>query len=120
MLYGEAGSTIDDAVIQPIRETGKVIDDEVIQPVREVGKKLDDVVGGFLKGLVAPALGAALGQGMLSASMPSPTRTTDQLFNDELFKFKTEIDVNLEPIQYVDLTTTGFEESPDLSQRYFS
>ena len=116
----EAGSTIDDAVIQPIREASKVIDDEVIQPVREVGKKLDDVVGGFLKGLVAPALGAALGQGMLSASMPSPTRTTDQLFNDELFKFKTEIDVNLEPIQYVDLTTTGFEESPDLSQRYFS
>jgi hypothetical protein len=34
---------------------------------------------------------------------PSATRTTDALFNDELFEFKTEIGVEEEPLEYIDL-----------------
>ena len=33
----------------------------------------------------------------------NPTRTTDALFNDELFEFKTEIGVEEEPLEYIDL-----------------
>jgi len=43
--------------------------------------------------------------GMLNI-VRSPTATTDQLFGDELFKFKTQVGIEIEEPEYVDLDTT--------------
>ena len=45
------------------------------------------------------------------AAAPSSTRTTDDLFSDELFKFKTQTGVELNPLDYVDLGYSDLFES---------
>lgn len=47
-----------------------------------------------------PSLGST---GMLELKYPSATRTTDALFNDELFKFKNKIEPTQERLEYIDL-----------------
>jgi len=46
--------------------------------------------------------------------------STDDLFKDELFKFQTEIGVDVEPLEYVDLNAPAenFFEDPILGRSY--
>ena len=114
-----AGSVIDDTVIQPIREAGKEFDDVVTQPVGDALSALDTAVRQALPDIdlpsvdlpsidlpsidlpsidlpfdLLPSLMSDTGQDFI----PSPTRTTDSLFNDELFKFETEIGISDYPL----------------------
>ena len=104
-----AGSVIDDTVIQPIREAGKEFDDVVTQPVGDALSALDTAVRQALPDIdlpsvdlpsidlpfdLRPSLMSDTGQDFI----PSPTRTTDSLFNDELFKFETEIGISDYPL----------------------
>ena len=109
-----AGSVIDDTVIQPIREAGKKFDDVVTQPVGDALSALDTAVRQALPDIdlpdvdlpsidlpsidlpfdLLPSLMSDTGQDFI----PSPTRTTDILFNDELFKFETEIGISDYPL----------------------
>ena len=105
-----AGSVIDDTVIQPIREAGKEFDDVVTQPVGDALSALDTAVRQALPDIdlpsvdlpsidlpfdLLPSLMSDTGQDFI----PSPTRTTDSLFNDELFQFETEIGISDYPIE---------------------
>jgi hypothetical protein len=47
------------------------------------------------------------------ATQPSSTRTTDALFGDELFKFKTPIEDTQERLDYIDLNSP-FDQSQEL------
>ena len=134
------GSAVDDAIIQPIRKAGKVIDDEITQPIGDAFSALDTAVRDVLPNISIdlpnidlpnidlpnidlPSIDLSLGtNGMLQYS---PTATTDKLFGDELFKFKTEIGLDIEPLEYVDLNTPSnnfFEdtlyEDPILGRSY--
>jgi hypothetical protein len=103
------GSVIDDTVIQPIREAGKTFDDVVTQPIGDALSDLDTAVRQALPDIdlpdvdlpsidlpfdLLPSLMSDTGQDFI----PSPTRTTDSLFNDELFKFETEIGISDYPL----------------------
>lgn len=131
------GSAVDDAIIQPIRKAGKVIDDKITQPIGDAFSALDTAVRNALPdidlpsvdlpsfGLGFPQLNINLPEGGLLTSQPSPTRTTDDLFKDELFKFKTEVGLEIEPLEYVDLDAPAenfFEdtdyEDPILGRSY--
>ena len=131
------GSVADDAIIQPIREAGKVIDDEITQPIGDAFSALDTAVRNALPDIDFPSvdlpsfdlgfpqLNINLPEGGLLTSQPSPTRTTDDLFKDELFKFKTEVGLEIEPLEYVDLDAPAenfFEdtdyEDPILGRSY--
>ena len=48
----------------------------------------------------------------------APNRTTDSLFKDELFQFQTDIGVDLEPTEYVDLGFNDLFQDQTLLQRY--
>ena len=68
---------------------------------------------------------ASQGMMQINLSTPAPTRTTDALFKDELFKFQTEIGVEIAPLEYVDLNTEPenffkdtFYEDPILGRSY--
>jgi hypothetical protein len=104
-----AGSVIDDTVIQPIREAGKTFDDVVTQPGGDALSDLDTAVRQALPDIdlpsvdlpsmdlpfdLRPSLMSDTGQDFI----PSPTRTTDSLFNDELFQFETEIGISDYPL----------------------
>jgi hypothetical protein len=104
------GSVIDDTVIQPIREAGKTFDDVVTQPIGDALSDLDTAVRQALPDVdlpsvdlpsidlpfdLLPSLMSDTGQDFI----PSPTRTTDSLFNDELFQFETEIGISDYPIE---------------------
>jgi len=130
------GSAVDDAVIQPVQEVAKNVDDAVIQPVgdalstldtaiREVAPDIEDFVRDAvnpldnfvddielpdisLSNLPLPSLNIRMQQ---EAAAPSSTRTTDDLFSDELFKFKTQTGVELNPLDYVDLGYSDLFES---------
>ena len=104
-----AGSVIDDTVIQPIREAGKEFDDVVTQPVGDALSALDTAVRQALPDIDLPSVDLPsidLPFDLLPSLMsdtgedfiPSPTRTTDSLFNDELFKFETEIGISDYPL----------------------
>jgi hypothetical protein len=126
------GSAVDDAIIQPIREAGKVIDDEITQPIGDAFSALDTAVRNALPDidwpsfdLGFPQLNINLPEGGLLTSQPSPTRTTDNLFKDELFKFKTEVGLEIEPLEYVDLDAPAenffedtYYEDPILGRSY--
>ena len=52
-------------------------------------------------------------------STPSPTRTTDQIFGDDLFKFETEIGISYpNEEEYVDLEANPFNDSLELELTY--
>lgn len=126
------GSAVDDAIIQPIREAGKVIDDKITQPIGDAFSALDTAVRNALPDIDLPSVDLGfpqininLPEGGLLTSQPSPTRTTDNLFKDELFKFKTEVGLEIEPLEYVDLDAPAenfFEdtdyEDPILGRSY--
>jgi len=105
-----AGSVIDDTVIQPIREAGKTFDDVVTQPIGDALSDLDTAVRQALPDIDLPSVDLPsmdlpfdLRPSLMSDTgedfIPSPTRTTDSLFNDELFQFKTEIGISDYPIE---------------------
>jgi hypothetical protein len=129
------GSVADDAIIQPIREAGKVIDDEITQPIGDAFSALDTAVRNALPNISIdlpnidlpnidlPSIDLSLGTNRMLQY--SPTATTDKLFGDELFKFKTEIGLDIERLEYVDLNTPAddfFEdtlyEDPILGRSY--
>jgi hypothetical protein len=131
------GSVADDAIIQPIRKAGKVIDDKITQPIGDAFSALDTAVRNVLPDIDLPSvdfpsfdlgfpqLNINLPEGGLLASQPSPTRTTDNLFKDELFKFKTEVGLEIEPLEYVDLDAPAenffedtYYEDPILGRSY--
>ena len=64
--------------------------------------------------------GLLTGAGAVAVPQLSATRTTDDLFKDELFKFQTEIGVDVEPLEYVDLNAPAenFFEDPILGRSY--
>lgn len=112
---GDAGSAIDDAVIQPVgnalsvldtavRDALSTVDDAVIQPtgdlLEDIGQGVGDVVETVVDAIPSvdlpdislPNVGlpsVGLPQVVMPSS-PSATRTTDTLFGDML-KFETEI-----------------------------
>ena len=135
------GSATDDIIIQPARTILKEADDTFVQPagealsaldtaIREVVPGIEDFVRDVVNpldnfvddielpdiglpdiGLGLPASAAALG-GL--ALMPQPaTATTNKIFDNELFKFKTEIGITDRDalIDIEDFLTSPFESS---------
>lgn len=135
------GSATDDIIIQPARTILKEADDTFVQPagealsaldtaIREVVPGIEDFVRDAVNpldnfvddielpdiglpdiGLGLPASAAALG-GL--ALMPQPaTATTNKIFDNELFKFKTEIGITDRDalIDIEDFLTSPFESS---------
>jgi hypothetical protein len=111
-------STLDKEVLQPITQPIGDIVEDVGQAVGDVASDLDtavrqalpntsiDLPSVDLPNLDFPNLGLnpSLGStGMLELKYPSATRTTDALFNDELFKFKNKIEPTKERLEYIDL-----------------
>lgn len=106
----EIGSKIDDELFQPIaqsdfvKETLPAFEDTIRETVNPLDDWVDDInLPDF------PDLPNIPMEGTTQTTVASPTRTTDSLFNDELFKFKTEIGVDLEPYEYIDLYDNGLE-----------
>ncbi len=83
---GDVGSEVEDVV----RDVGSEIDDTIIEPAKEFVESIEtpDV---DLPSIDLPSIDLNLQLPQLA--MPSATRTTDSLFSDELFKFKTKIGV---------------------------
>ena len=125
-----AGSVIDDTVIQPIREAGKEFDDVVTQPVGDALSALDTAIRQALPDIDLPDVDLPsidlpsmdLPFDLLTSLMsdtgqdfiPSPTRTTDSLFNDELFQFETEIGISDYPLVDEELELFYPESEPQL------
>ena len=96
----ESGDVIEDVA----QESGDVIED-VAQATGDVLSDLDTAVRKYLPRVsssgfdlpfeLRPTLVSDTGQDFI----PSPTRTTDSLFNDELFQFETEIGISDYPIE---------------------
>ena len=119
------GRAADEAVTQPTREVAKAFDDAVIQSVGDAASALDTAVRQALPSTSIDLLNLNpnLGQFGLQftrvsdtgepATQPSATRTTDALFGDELFKFKTPIEDTQERLDYVDLNSP-FDQSQEL------
>lgn len=109
--FREGGSAINDFVqpaIDKVQEEAPKIEDAV----REVGSTIDNVlepvykpvveaaraVGPSIEDVLKAVLGGVGVGGMLSAQQtqqPAATRTTDSLFGDELFKFKTQVGADM-------------------------
>lgn len=130
------GSATDDVIIQPARTILKEADDTFVQPagealsaldttirevvpgiedfVRDVVNPLDNFIDDIelpnisLSNLPLPSLNIRMQQ---ETAAPSSTRTTDDLFSDELFQFKTQTGVELNPLDYVDLGYSDLFES---------
>jgi len=130
------GSAVDDVIIQPARTILKEADDTFVQPagealsaldtairevvpgiedfVRDVVNPLDNFIDDIelpnisLSNLPLPSLNITMQQ---EPAVPSSTRTTDDLFSDELFQFKTQTGVELNPLDYVDLGYSDLFES---------
>jgi len=117
----QAGRTTEDVV----RAGGRAVDQAVIQPVGDAFSALDTAVRQALPStrLNVPNFNPNLGQFGLQftqvsdtgepATQPSATRTTDALFGDELFKFKTPIEGTQERLDYIDLNSP-FDQSQEL------
>ena len=110
-----------------VRQGLAAFDDEVLQPITQpVGDVIEDVgqaIGDVFDGLNVPNFNPNLGQFSLvsdtGVSTPSPTRTTDQIFGDDLFKFETEIGISYpNEEEYVDLETNPFNDSLELELTY--
>jgi len=117
------GSAVDDAIIQPVREVAKNVDDAVIRPVGDALSGLDTAVRNALPNIDLPSIDlpsidlptGGLGGGF-NLPIPSGSRTTDRLFDNELFKFKNKIELTdfgplIQPQQtsIEDLLTSPFE-----------
>jgi hypothetical protein len=125
----ETGSVVDDVVIQPIREAGKKFDDAVTQPVGDALSALDTAVRNALPDIDLPSVDlpsinlpfdllTSLVSGTSQDFIPTPTRTTDSLFGEDLFKFQTEIGTDVEALEYVDLGFSDPFQEQTLTQRF--
>ena len=107
-------------VSKPVGDVLSELDTAVRQALPDISIDLPSV---DLPSVDLPSIDLSLGtNGMLQYS---PTATTDKLFGDELFKFKTEIGLDIEPLEYVDLNAPAdnfFEdtlyEDPILGRSY--
>lgn len=116
---GDVLSSADTAV----RQNLATFDEEVLQPITQpVGDFVEDVgqaIGDAFDDLNVSNFNPNLGQFRRvsdtgePATQPSATRTTDALFGDELFKFKTPIEDTQERLDYVDLNSP-FDQSQEL------
>ena len=109
------GKAVDKSIIQPTREVAKALDDAVTQPVGDALSALDTAIRQALPDIDLPSIDLPdidlpsmdlpfdLRPSLMSDTgedfIPSPTRTTDSLFNDELFQFETEIGISDYPIE---------------------
>ena len=126
-------STLDKEVLQPItqpigdivedvaQESGDIIED-VAQGAGDVLSDLDTAVRQALPDIDLPSVDLPsidlpfdLRPSLMSDTgedfIPSPTRTTDSLFNDELFQFKTEIGISDYPIEVQEELELFYPES---------
>jgi hypothetical protein len=90
--FREGGSALNDFV-QPVIDKAQEVGPKIEDAAREVGKTLsplEDIIKTIGKGMLT---GGALATG--AAPQLSPTRTTDSLFGDELFKFKTQVGADM-------------------------
>ena len=90
--FREGGSALNDFV-QPVIDKAQEVGPKIEDAAREVGKTLsplEDIIKTLGKGMLT---GGALATG--GAPQLSPTRTTDSLFGDELFKFKTQVGADM-------------------------
>lgn len=103
------GSKVDDELFQPIaqsdfvKETLPALEDTVRETANPLDNWVDDIDLPDLPDLPQAPLGTPISTEL------SPTRTTDGLFNNELFKFETEIGIDPEPYEYIDLFDEGLE-----------
>ena len=117
---GDVLSSADTAV----RQNLATFDEEVLQPITQpVGDIIEDVgqaIGDAFSGLnFNPNLGQFRLVSDTGVSTPSPTRTTDQIFGDDLFKFETEIGISYpNEEEYVDLEANPFNDSLELELTY--
>ena len=123
-LVEDAGRPIVEAAEDVARPVGDVVED-VAQGAGDVLSDLDTAVRQALPDVDLPSLdlnlgGLLTGAGAVAIPQLSATRTTDDLFKDELFKFQTEIGVDVEPLEYVDLNAPAenFFEDPILGRSY--
>ena len=113
----EGGSAVADVIrtggealqplVQPIVDAASDIGRPIEDVVREVGSTAEDILEPF-KDTLEGALGGIDASSMLAGTAPysSTTKTTqvEDLFSDELFKFKTEIGISPE---YMELLGTN-------------
>tara|TARA_B110000483_G_scaffold127191_1_gene152750 strand:+ start:401 stop:2353 length:1953 start_codon:yes stop_codon:yes gene_type:complete len=111
----DAASAFDDAVIQPTGQALSDLDTAIRQALPDINGPDIDLPSFDLN---IPNFNPAFGTTQLNYSAPSSTRTTDSLFKDELFQFQTEIGVDLEPTEYVDLGFSDPFQDQTLLQRY--
>ncbi len=123
-LVEDAGRPVVEAVEDVARPVGDIVED-VAQGAGDVLSDLDTAVRQALPDVNLPSLdlnlgGLLTGAGAVAIPQLSATRTTDDLFKDELFKFQTEIGVDVEPLEYVDLNAPAenFFEDPILGRSY--
>ena len=123
-LVEDAGRPVVEAVEDVARPVGDIVED-VAQGAGDVLSDLDTAVRQALPDVDLPSLdlnlgGLLTGAGAVAIPQLSATRTTDDLFKDELFKFQTEIGVDVEPLEYVDLNAPAenFFEDPILGRSY--
>jgi hypothetical protein len=100
----EIGSSIAEAAEpfkESLQETGRFIDDNLLQPAKEFVESIEtpdvDLPSIDLPSIDLPSIDLPsidLNLQLPQLAMPSATRTTDSLFSDELFKFKTKIGVS--------------------------
>lgn len=84
---GSAVGDVTDPVLSTIGDAGSAIEDAA----RPVGSAIEDAVrpvGSAIEDLFKPLLGVGAGLFLLGGGGQSATRTTDNLFRDDLFKFK--------------------------------
>ncbi len=128
-LVEDAGRPVVEAVEDVARPVGDIVED-VAQGAGDVLSDLDTAVRQALPDIDLPSVnlpsldlnlgGLLTGAGAVAIPQLSATRTTDDLFKDELFKFQTEIGVDVEPLEYVDLNAPAenFFEDPILGRSY--
>ena len=123
---GEIGTEL----ANQLESVGRTIDKEILQPVTQpIGDVLsaaDTAVRGALPDISIPDisipnfnpnLGSFDLRLLSGTALPSPTRTTDSLFGDETFKFKTQIEDTQERLEFgdeqpnyiIDLNESPFE-----------
>ena len=129
-LVEDAGRPIVEAAEDVARPVGDVLSDLDTAVRQALPNTSIDLPSVDLPSVGLPNLSLNLPQGsqgimQINLSTPTPTRTTDELFKDELFKFQTEIGVEIAPLEYVDLNTEPenffkdtFYEDPILGRSY--
>jgi hypothetical protein len=120
---GDVLSSADTAVRQNLATFDKEVLQPITQPVGDVIEDVGQAIGDAFSGLNVPNFNPNLGQFRLvsdtGVSVPSPTRTTDQIFGDDLFKFETEIGISYpNEEEYVDLEANPFNDSLELELTY--